>query len=139
MAEIDLTVPVSQLDSAICDAVSKLELAVEREANVTRDEMRSVSRTLWQAMERDRQRRAEQLLGVRPDDGEVSFQVFHNRLRILLSIDRHEAIAAGALAADDVAGWKALQGNPFRFFIHANDGQAAALWNIIGKREGRGA
>lgn len=139
MAEANLTVPVSPLDSAICDAVSKLELAVERGADVTRAEMQNVSRGLWQAMERDRQRRAEQLLGPRPEAGGDPFALFHNRLRILLSIDRHDAVAAGALAEEDLLGWELLRDRPFSFFIAASDDRARALWTIICEREGQGA
>lgn len=135
----DVLVPVSPLDSAICAAVSKLDLAASRGATVAGDEMHTVCRDLWRAMETDRQRRAEMMLAPAAGAPRSDFTGFHNRLRILLSMDRAELIAAGVLAADDLSGWARFLDNPFRFFCSASEEQAAALWTIIIKMEGRGA
>lgn len=95
MVEADLTIPVSPLDSAICDAVSKLELAVDRGADVTREQMHIVSRSLWQAMERDRQRRAEQLLAADAGQPRDDFTAFKRRLAIMADLSTDDLAAAG--------------------------------------------
>lgn len=100
MADVEFTVPVSQLDSAICDAVSKLELAVDRGADVTREQMRIVSRSLWQAMETDRQRRAEQLLAAEPGQPRDDFSAFKRRLVIMADLSSDDLAAAGVEHVD---------------------------------------
>lgn len=62
---------------------------------------------------------------------------FHNRLRVMRSIDRHELVEAGALAPDDLAGWEAFDKDPYRWFIRAPDAEADRLWSIIERRAGR--
>jgi hypothetical protein len=139
MAEADLTVPVSQLDSAICDAVSKLELAVEREANVTRDEMRSVSRTLWQAMERDRQRRAEQLLAPDPGQARGDFTAFKRRLQILIELGERDLFEAKVLDGRMKGGAAALERffeSPVAFALALPPERFQALFALIQEREG---
>lgn len=63
------------------------------------------------------------------------FNEFHNRLRILLNIDRHELEAAGVIKTADHNAWGAFQRDPFRFFIHADDATASRLWLMIDQKE----
>jgi hypothetical protein len=61
---------------------------------------------------------------------------FHNRLRVLMSIDMDEMVAAGAIEADDEAEWAAFRKDPFRWFISADDAAAEKLWAIVERRAG---
>jgi sulfur transfer complex TusBCD TusB component (DsrH family) len=62
---------------------------------------------------------------------------FHNRLRVLTSIDMHELVAAGVIAHADWNAWGTFRRDPFRWFIRADDAKARAVFAIIRKREGR--
>jgi hypothetical protein len=57
---------------------------------------------------------------------------FHNALRILLSTDRDEFYEA--IGRKDAIAWRSFIDNPFRWFIMASDADAAAVWEIICKR-----
>lgn len=92
---------------------------------------------LARAVEAQRQRRALALLEGPADQQPASFAAFHNRLRIMLALDRHELVAAGALDNDDLCGWVSFRTDPFRHFIKADDASAAALWKLIQERETR--
>ena len=59
---------------------------------------------------------------------------FHNTLRILTSIDRHELEAAGILPIGDHNAWGTFHRDPFRWFIRASDDQVDRLWAIIERR-----
>lgn len=59
---------------------------------------------------------------------------FHNRLRIMIGIDRHELVASGALSANDVDAWGTFQRDPYRFFIRADDSTAEKIWSVIERR-----
>ena len=61
---------------------------------------------------------------------------FHNRIRILGSIDFHELVAAGVLIddADGEAEWKAFRANPFRYFIACDDETCDRIWQAIEAR-----
>jgi len=66
----------------------------------------------------------------------MTFDDFHNRLRILSSIDRHE------LAALDTEIWTAgeyvkFRDDPWRYFIKADDEVAVMIWNVVTKRAGK--
>ena len=65
----------------------------------------------------------------------TELRVFHNRLRILTSIDLFELVAVGVLDRDDLSGWAAFNRNPHSWFIRCSDEQAAKLWGIIKQRE----
>jgi hypothetical protein len=65
----------------------------------------------------------------------MTFAAFHNALRILTSIDRHELEAAGAMEHGDDKAWTAFRGDPFRWFIRADDGKAGKVWAIIEQRQ----
>ena len=58
------------------------------------------------------------------------FRQFHNRLRILLNIDRHEAAALA-----DAETWFNFQRDPFRWFIKASDDDARSIWDAMMKRD----
>jgi len=63
---------------------------------------------------------------VMPDDQHT----FINRLRILMSLDRHE------LEPDLTwEQWRRFRTDPFRFLIRADDPTADAIWHAIVKRE----
>ncbi|HQS14975.1 hypothetical protein [Reyranella sp.] len=67
----------------------------------------------------------------------MTFAEFHNALRILTSIDRHELEAAGVIKAGDHNAWGTFTRDPFRWFIRADDASAAKLWGIIERRQRR--
>jgi len=67
----------------------------------------------------------------------MTLREFHNALRVLRSIDRHELVDFGVLAADDDAKWAAFQADPYRWFIRADDATAQSLWTIIVRRTSR--
>ena len=56
----------------------------------------------------------------------MTFNEFHNGLRLLRSIDAHEI--------GNPSWWGAFREDPYRFFILCNDQQAAAIWNAMVKR-----
>ena len=64
----------------------------------------------------------------------MELREFHNRLRILTSIDMHELIAAGVIDADDEDEWNAFCKAPHKWMIQADDDQAEALWALMKKR-----
>lgn len=59
--------------------------------------------------------------------------VFHNNLRILLSIDRHELEDVGICLT--TADWDRFQAAPFRFFIRCDDPTADRIWAVIESRQ----
>jgi hypothetical protein len=61
---------------------------------------------------------------------------FHNRLRVLTSIDMHELVDAGVIERGDVTEWGRFTRDPFRWLIRADDASAEKLWTIIEKRAG---
>lgn len=69
----------------------------------------------------------------------MTFAEFHNSLRILTSIDKHELIEAGVLdhSEPDHSVWIAFRDDPFRWLIRADDETAAKLWTIIERRQRR--
>lgn len=67
----------------------------------------------------------------------MSFAEFHNGLRVLLNIDRHELEAAGIIDRADHNAWGTFHRDPFRWFIRASDEQAERLWRIIQARQSK--
>jgi len=57
----------------------------------------------------------------------MTLDQFHNGLRILRSIDRHELVFAG----DDIAAWERFCASPFDWMIRAPDLQAERLWDLM--------
>ena len=62
------------------------------------------------------------------------FDAFHNRLRIMTSIDFDELVDAGVIEDDDEAEWDAFRKDPYRWFILADDDKARELWLLIERR-----
>ena len=60
--------------------------------------------------------------------------LFHNRLRVLLNIDRDELVNAGVLAEEDRASWIAFRESPWRYLIRASDEDAEKMWALVLKR-----
>lgn len=60
---------------------------------------------------------------------------FHNSLRILASIDRHELADAGLMLDD--AEWSRFASNPWAWLIRAGDEDMRAVWSIIQARQPR--
>jgi len=58
----------------------------------------------------------------------MTLREFHNGLRVLASIDRHEVPFLS------VAHWERFRGDPYRFFIRADDPTADAIWAVIIRR-----
>jgi hypothetical protein len=65
----------------------------------------------------------------------MTFDEFHNALRILLSIDQHELVEVG-IEIDD-AEWIKFRDDPLRYFVKAHDDAATRIWSIIGKRQNK--
>lgn len=64
----------------------------------------------------------------------MTFREFHNGLRILLNIDRHELVEAGLIGAHDNNAWGGFRRNPFIWLVRASDEQAAKLWELMERR-----
>ncbi|MCH8839469.1 MAG: hypothetical protein IH831_02085 [Planctomycetes bacterium] len=60
---------------------------------------------------------------------------FHNALRILLNIDKHELVDAGIINRGDDFEWYEFRADPFRWFIKASDPTAEKLWELIQHRQ----
>ncbi len=61
---------------------------------------------------------------------------FHNRLRILIGIDRDELVAAGVIPQGDHNSWGTFRRDPLRWLIRADDATAEKLWTLIERRAG---
>lgn len=83
--------------------------------------------------------RARAIEVVRLHDAETpaSFDDFHNRLRIMVGIDRQELVNAGAIRADDVNAWESFRFDPYRYFIRIDDEAAMKIWSVIEHRATR--
>ncbi len=68
-------------------------------------------------------------------ESETELRVFHNRLRILISIDMHELVEGGVIGVEEKNKWANFRSNPYRFFIRCDDDTANKLWGIIQERE----
>jgi len=68
-----------------------------------------------------------------------AFDQFHNALRILTSLDKHELIEADVIdhSESDHSKWIAFRDDPFRWFIRADDESATKLWGLIERRQRR--
>jgi hypothetical protein len=64
---------------------------------------------------------------------------FHNRLRVMMSIDRHELIEAGIEIMRDDSVWWTFQVNPYRWLVACDDVNAERVWSIIERRTTRPA
>lgn len=129
------TPPLTALELAAGVGAAILRAAAEGE-EVTLSAAEAAA-GLARAIEAQRQRRALALLDAPADEQPASFAAFHNRLRIMLSLDRHELVRTGALDDNDIGGWVSFRTDPFRHFIKADDARAAALWRLIQERESR--
>lgn len=126
--------PLSDLDDAAQVAAQRLRL-VAASPDLDRAVTVIAARKLERAVEADRQRRAELMLA--DCGGANGFAPFHNRLRIMLSIERHDLVAAGVMEEGDVLGWSQFNHDPFRYLLRLDDRRSAALWGIIQTRETR--
>ena len=62
------------------------------------------------------------------------FDAFHNRLRVMASIDFSELDEAGVIEIDDHAEWAVFREDPYRWFLRADDDRAQKLWLLIERR-----
>ena len=58
---------------------------------------------------------------------------FHNALRIMVNIERHELADGGLVLSPE--GWWAFQSDPYRWFIRASDADAVKVWALIESRQ----
>jgi hypothetical protein len=58
------------------------------------------------------------------------FNLFHNGLRILRSIDEQELAGSGV-------NWPSFRDDPVEYFIRCGDDEAAAIWRVIEGRQPR--
>lgn len=68
-------------------------------------------------------------------ENENEMRVFHNRLRILTSIDKHELVDDDVIGKNDEKAWRSFTSNPYKWFIRASGSQCRKLWGIIQERE----
>ena len=68
---------------------------------------------------------------------DTDLRIFHNRLRILMCIDKHDMVDAGVISDDDILRWKEFQKDPYRTFVRCNDETCTKLFGIIQRREKR--
>jgi hypothetical protein len=61
----------------------------------------------------------------------MTFEEFHNALRIMRNIDMHELVEAGVFHADNVQGYRAFASDPYRWFIGASDGAAKRVFDLV--------
>lgn len=66
----------------------------------------------------------------------MTFDEFHNALRILSSIDAHELRELDTEIWTD-AEWIKFRDDPWRYFIKADDECAVMIWSVITKRAGK--
>jgi hypothetical protein len=78
----------------------------------------------------------------------MNLNQFHNGLRVLTSIDRHELEAVGIIDVPKGQGvypgcmdepnktWERFRADPFRFFLRCDDDKTRKIWAIIEKRGG---
>lgn len=59
---------------------------------------------------------------------------FHNMLRILVNLDRHDLEAGEVIPRGDHNAWGTFRRDPFRWFIRADDGTARKLFTMIERR-----
>ncbi len=59
---------------------------------------------------------------------------FHNILRIMRGIDRHELVDAG-VDMTDPKEWPRFMNDPYTWFIKASDADADKVWAIIERRQ----
>ncbi len=60
----------------------------------------------------------------------MTFDQFHNGLRVLINIDRPDFVANGGTDAD----WPRFQNNPWDWFIRAPTVKASKLWAYMQTR-----
>lgn len=66
----------------------------------------------------------------------MTFDDFHNRLRIMSSIDQHELADLDADIWTD-SEYAKFRDDPWRYFIKADDEAAVMIWNVVTKRAGK--
>jgi hypothetical protein len=68
----------------------------------------------------------------------MTYEDFHDGLRRLSQLQRHELVYLHAFAPDDFQAWAAFRRDPLRWLLRADDHRAAAVWNAIERaRSGR--
>lgn len=66
----------------------------------------------------------------------MTFDEFHNALRILLNIDKWELDEAGVhFSPDGKHSWDAFRDNPWRAFILRDTPTAKKIWEIVERRQ----
>jgi len=66
---------------------------------------------------------------------ELEMQRFFNGLRIMMNIDRDEAVEAGILPKGRDAAWQDFRDNPWRYSMRMDDQRIEALWKLIMSRQ----
>ena len=64
----------------------------------------------------------------------MTFDEFHNGLRVLASTDRVELVNIGVMSSGNTEAWLSFSVDPFRWFICADDDRAMKLFEIIKRR-----
>lgn len=67
----------------------------------------------------------------------MTFEQFHNGLRLLTAIDMDELESAGLIERADWNAWAIFRRDPFRWMIRADDQSARKLFAIVAAKEGR--
>ncbi len=64
----------------------------------------------------------------------MTFEQFHNGLRILLNLDLDQLVAFGVIPSGDFAAWQAFTVDPFRWLVCADDDHGRRLWALMQTR-----
>lgn len=67
-------------------------------------------------------------------NADTPFALFHNRLRIMLNIDKYDLDAAIG-EATTMADWMSFSANPWRWFIQTDTRTAERIFQMIEARE----
>lgn len=65
----------------------------------------------------------------------LTLRRFHNALRILTGIDRHELVERGIIDSGDDTAWKEFTAAPHYWMVTCGDDQCAKLWALIEARQ----
>jgi hypothetical protein len=64
----------------------------------------------------------------------MTFDEFHNGIRILLNLDMSHLVVGGVIAPDDHTAWAEFRSNPHLYFIRSGDERAGRLWALMQQR-----
>ena len=64
----------------------------------------------------------------------MTYNEFHNALRVLMNIDADELENAGVIDIGDARAWDTFSANPWDWFIRAGTERGMKLWRLMEER-----